>query len=57
VARARQLSEEEVRSIVRAHTEGRALGVVGEPRVNVLALNRALDRRTARPAAGTDPAR
>ncbi|RYE88543.1 MAG: potassium-transporting ATPase subunit KdpC, partial [Myxococcales bacterium] len=39
VARARQLSEEEVRSIVRAHTEGRALGVVGEPRVNVLALN------------------
>lgn len=44
VARARELPEERVRQVVLAHTEGRTFGLLGEPRVNVLALNLALDR-------------
>ncbi len=46
VAAARKLTEEQVRELVRAHTDDRQFGVLGESRVNVLALNLALDAVT-----------
>lgn len=44
VARARGLPEDELRRTVAAHVEGRTLGLLGEPRVNVLLLNLDLER-------------
>ena len=44
VAKARQISVDDVRRLVAEHTEGRTFGVLGEPRVNVLLLNVSLDQ-------------
>ena len=50
VARERGLSEDQVREIIRRHTVGRQWGFLGEPRVNVLEVNLALDDVNRLPA-------
>lgn len=50
VAHARGVAPERVRAVVEAAIEGRDLGLLGEPRVNVLLLNLTLDRQFGRPA-------
>jgi K+-transporting ATPase KdpC subunit len=44
VAKARNMPQDRIRDLVNQHSEGRVLGLIGEPRVNVLNLKRAFDR-------------
>src|SRR5207248_10954360 len=53
IARARNVDEARVRAVIDANIEGRDLLVLGEPRVNVLLVNRALDRHFGRPPLAT----
>ena len=48
VAKARNMPEDRVRALVAAYTQGRLAGLFGEPRINVLALNLALDASAAK---------
>ena len=48
IAKARNVPVTQVQAVIAAHTDGRLLGIVGEPRVNVLAVNMALDGPPAR---------
>jgi K+-transporting ATPase ATPase C chain len=48
VAKARNISEDQLKQLVASNTQGRLLGLLGEPRVNVLALNLALDSASAK---------
>jgi K+-transporting ATPase ATPase C chain len=53
IAKARGLSEDAIRAVVAAHTSNRWAGLLGEPRVNVLATNLALDRLNAQQTASS----
>lgn len=55
IASARRVAADRVRAVVEAYVEGRQLGILGEPRVNVLAVNLALDRQFGRPDVYTAP--
>jgi potassium-transporting ATPase KdpC subunit len=49
IARARQVAPDRITEVIRTRVEGRDLGVFGEPRVNVLAVNVALDQQFGKP--------
>jgi K+-transporting ATPase ATPase C chain len=49
IAKARQVSADRIRDVISARVEGRDFGFLGEPRVNVLSVNLALDQRFGRP--------
>ena len=51
IAQARDVAVQEVSKVIEQHVEGRTFGVMGQPRVNVLLTNMALDARFPRPAA------
>jgi K+-transporting ATPase ATPase C chain len=55
IARARRIDLERVRAAIESRVQGRDLGVFGEPRVNVLAVNLALDRQFGRPLPAPSP--
>lgn len=55
MAKARQVAPDRIRDVILARVEGRDLGFLGEPRVNVLAVNLALDQRFGKPAAPPAP--
>jgi K+-transporting ATPase ATPase C chain len=50
IAHARQVAPARVTQVIESRVQGRDLGVFGEPRVNVLAVNRALDQQFGKPA-------
>jgi len=56
IARARQVAPDRIEEVIRGHIEGRDLGLFGEPRVNVLATNLALDQHFGKPAPLAPPA-
>jgi K+-transporting ATPase ATPase C chain len=49
IAKARGISSERIKAVVEANVEGRTFGILGEPRVNVLMVNLALDQQFGRP--------
>jgi K+-transporting ATPase ATPase C chain len=56
IASARQVRPDRIRDVITARIEGRDLGVLGEPRVNVLGVNLALDQRFGKPTPAVGPA-
>jgi K+-transporting ATPase ATPase C chain len=50
------VSDDRIRQVVESRIQGRDLGVFGEPRVNVLAVNLALDQQFGRPVQAPSPA-
>ncbi len=56
IAAARQVSADRIQAVIESRIQGRDLGVFGEPRVNVLAVNLALDQQFGKPAAPPVPA-
>lgn len=56
IARARQVAPERIRAAIEAKIEGRDLAIFGEPRVNVLAVNLALDEQFGKPVRALPPA-
>jgi len=56
IARARQIAPARIAQVIESRVQGRNLGVFGEPRVNVLAVNRALDAQFGKPVPVATPA-